>query len=165
MASTYEPIATYTLSNSNSSFVAFTSIPATYTDLRIVFTTTSSASVYGYFNNDTSSSYSATSLYGNGTSAGSSNSTNFSYAQFNLGAGINIAQPSMVTIDIFNYAGSTYKTALSTTAADMNGSGSVGSAVTLWRSTAAINSIGFVAYIGGTFQAGTKVDLYGIKAA
>lgn len=166
MPATYEPIATVTLATSTSSGgIYFTSIPATYTDLRMIFTTTSSASVYGYFNNDTSSSYSGTSLYGNGSSPGSNSLTNFSYAPFNLGAGIQSNQPSMVTIDIFNYAGSTNKTCLSTTSTDRSGSGSVGTAVTLWRNTAAITSIGFVPYISGTFAAGTTITLYGIKAA
>jgi hypothetical protein len=165
MPATYEPIATITLTSSTGGQIFFSSIPATYTDLKVVFKTINSqASVYGYFNNDTASNYSSTNIVGNGSTASTNHTTSQPYA-FMSSASLSSAQPAFVTIDILNYTWSKFKTAISTTTTDRNGSGSVGSNVSVWRSTAAINSIGFVAYISGTFQAGTTATLYGIKKA
>ena len=62
MASTYEPIATTTLGSAASS-ITFSSIPATYTDLRLVLVHTPSASTGNaqmQFNSDTATNYSYT---------------------------------------------------------------------------------------------------------
>lgn len=163
MAVTYEPIATVTLASSSSGQIFFSSIPATYTDLRIIFTTTSQASIYGYFNNDTAANYSGIYLLSNGTGLFTTAQTSFSYDPFGGAAGT--TYPSVNIIDIMSYAGSTYKTALAYSSTDQAGSGSVRVTTTSWRSTAAITSIGFVPYISGTYQAGTTATLYGIKAA
>ena len=158
---TYVPLATTTLGSATSS-INFSSIPQTYTDLRIVFTTTSTANMYLSLNGDASSSYSTTNLYGNGTSPSSVSNTSIGYA-YTSAAQTNISYPSMVIVDIFSYANSSvYKTILSSQATDKNGSGIVGSTVSLWRSTAAVNAIGFTAYIGGTYQPGTTVTIWGI---
>ena len=158
---TYIPIATQTL-GSTTSGINFSSIPQTYTDLRIVFTTTSTANMFLALNGDTSSSYSTTILYGDGTSPSSGSNTNINYAYTSVSQ-TNISYPSMVIVDIFSYANSSvYKTILSSQATDKNGSGIIGSTVSLWRSTAAVNAIGFSAYIGGTYQPGTTVTIWGI---
>ena len=163
MASTYEPIATTTLSSATSS-ITFSSIPSTYTDLRIVWTGTTSAgnNVRVQFNGDTATNYSTTNLYGDGTTAGSSAVTSTTWLQcFNGSTSTTI--PTMFTADIFSYAGSTYKTALLTAPTDKNGSGAITATVGLWRSTSAITSISLVN--AANYQTGTTATLYGIKAA
>ena len=77
MPTTYEPIATQTL-GSAAATITFSSIPATYTDLRLVLvgTSTISANPKINFNSDTATNYSQTILSGNGSVANSARQTN-----------------------------------------------------------------------------------------
>ena len=72
MPTTYEPIATTTLGSAAAS-ITFSSIPATYTDLRVVFNGTVTEvgeTLYYRFNSDGASNYSITQVYGaSGTAA------------------------------------------------------------------------------------------------
>jgi hypothetical protein len=165
MASTYEPIATYTASGNPNSYT-FSSIPATYTDLVLVMSYSHSgngASTLLRFNGDTGSNYSDTYLFGT-SSAGSSRDTSisaFRVGAFSSGTGSSVRRTTIVSL--FNYSNSTtYKTGLSR---DSQGADEVGAAVGLWRNTAAINSI--TVYIGAsaTIDTGSTFTLYGIKAA
>ena len=169
MTTTYEKIATTTLSSATNS-ITFSSITASYTDLRLVLTTTGiSASDYIYmrFNADGAgvSTYSSTHLYGGGASAGSFkwNSTNGIHMH---GIGALTTTPNvLITTDIFSYAGSTNKTLLGTYSSDNNGSGYAGRFSGLWRSTSAINEIKvFCSSAGTNLNSGTTMTLYGIKA-
>jgi hypothetical protein len=67
-------------------------------------------------------------------------------------------------MDIFSYAGSTYKTVLTNESTDMNGSGAATVAVQMWRSTSAITSIS-LNLSTSTIAAGSTATLYGIKNA
>ena len=166
MPATYEPIATTTL-GSAAATISFTSISSAYTDLRLVVVPTmSSASSYLKlnFNNDTASNYSDTILAGDGSSAASARDTNATQIWCNQYASNSTTLPACYTIDIFSYAGSTYKTALIATALDKNGSGSVERVVGLWRSTSAINRVDVGNYTGN-LNTGTTATLYGILKA
>ena len=165
MAVTYEPIATTTVSGSSTTTYTFSSIPATYTDLVLV----SSAQMSGTgttgtfrFNGDTGSNYSFTYLYGNGSSAGSGRQSNQTSGIWD--SWVDRLSNTMFEADvlhIMNYSNTTtYKTALSRS----NSSVTVETAVNLWRSTAAINSL-TVFISSGYFVAGSTFTLYGIKAA
>jgi hypothetical protein len=164
MPTTYEPIQTYTLASPASS-INFTSIPATYTDIRLVFVGTASvvrASVR--YNSDSATNYSRTFIYGDGTSAASGRDA--SVNTLNTLTNLNNTIPSMFTLDVFSYAGSTYKTALETGSFDYNGSGLVDRLVGLWRSTSAITSITIYNSINANnFNTGCTATLYGIKNA
>lgn len=165
MASTYTPIATTTLGSAASS-ITFSSIPATYTDLRLVLNVTSvsvSDNFQIQFNSDTATNYSQTLLIGNGTTASSTRYTSSSviWDATNLSTTL----PSFITLDIFSYAGSTNKTALMSSNEDYNGSGFTKASVHLWRSTSAITSIDIKMPSGRTFSIGTTATIYGIKAA
>jgi hypothetical protein len=165
MPTTYEPIATTTLGSAAAS-ISFTSIPATYTDLRLVFvgTPTSSSWVGLRINSDSGSNYSETRLLGDGSSAQSSRSPD-TYI-FIAPVGLSTTLPSLIAVDLFSYAGSTNKTLLSNFNADANGSGFVGRLVGLWRSTSAINRLDLsTLFPSGNFATGTTVTLYGIKNA
>lgn len=167
MPTTYEPIATTTLGSAASS-ITFSSIPATYTDLRIVFVGNCvSASRYLAltFNADLLTNYSMTYLAGDGTSAVSSRRTNDTVLYSNNYSGSSITIPQMITADVFSYAGATNKTTLFTTASDKNGSGTTDVAVGLWRSTSAITSIALTYVATANIAAGSIATLYGIKNA
>lgn len=160
--STEVAIATTTL-GSAASTITFSTISGSYTDLRLVVIGTSSAGGSGYcrFNSDSGSNYSITYLRGSGSAASSVRSTNYDRVGFNGDNGIDTTIPCMSTIDIFSYAGSTYKTCLTTSPQDMNGSGSYEATVALWRNTAAITSI-TLSLSGGNFSSGYTATLYGI---
>jgi hypothetical protein len=164
MPTTYEKIQSTTLGSAQSS-ITLSSIPATYTDLRIVlanaFTSYALDTVKIQFNSDTATNYSATQLMGDGASASSSRQSSVSSGLLGR-AGYQSTRPSMIIADVFSYAGSTYKTYLSDSAADQNGSGEVLRHVGLWRSTSAITS---VTLMNVTFQAGAIVTIYGILKA
>ena len=166
MPTTYEPIATTTLGSAAAS-ITFSSIPATYTDLRLVGFHL--GSTYGYnaiqFNGDTGTNYSTTHIRGSGTAAASGRETNVTYIDIEVNNGSTSTIPGLATIDIFSYAGSTFKTSLCTGSQDKNGDGSVYRTVGLWRSTSAITSVTFLNIGGNNFAAGTTATLYGIKNA
>lgn len=164
MTATYDSIATTTLSSASNS-ITFSNIPSTYTDLRLVFVPVGvavNAGVYIRFNGITTSTYSSTHLYGTGTSAFSGRATNQTYIYANFAGSVSTTQPTLWTMDLFSYAGSTNKTALLSSAQDLNGSGNVTADVGLWRSTAAINSINISSQNVDGYAIGTTATLYGI---
>jgi len=169
MPATYEKIATTTLGSAAAN-ITFSSIPATYTDLKISFfttpNTTTFASVFMRYNSDSGSNYSFTRIYGNGSSAASDRSTSQTKILIGNGAGSRTTSPSFYDIDIFSYAGSTYKTCLINANNDNNGSGVVERTVGLWSSTSAITSI-VLNLEGGAInlEPGTTATLYGILKA
>jgi hypothetical protein len=175
MPTTYESIATTTL-GSNTTSVTFSSIPATYTDLRVV---TSNAILvpsggglpdnFLRINGDSGSNYSRTILYGNGTSAISERTANATSLWSYSGSSTTSAQPiSITTWDFLNYSNTTTnKTVLSRIETINNSTIFITFAtVQLWRSTAAINQLVFSLQASATgFITGSTFTLYGIKAA
>jgi len=171
MATTYEKIATTTLGSSVSS-ITFSSVAASWTDLRLVVTGRQIYSSINYgsmkliFNSDSGSNYSYTRISGNGSAASSSSATSqtYLYGGYFADAPTGNAMTSLFVADIFSYAGSTYKTILCNSSVDENGSGVTDSRVGLWQSTSAITSIN-ISGGDGNIDAGTTATLYGIKAA
>jgi hypothetical protein len=163
--STYTPIATTTVSGSSTNRVTFSSIPSTYTDLRVIFNGGSASGTIGMyygFNNDPFNTglYSVTYLSGNGSSAtsGRASNQNFIYAM-----NLYTTTPAVITADIMNYSNTTTnKTVLQR---PNNAGQYLNAEVALWRSTSAINQIDF--YTGGAFyySSGSTFTLYGIQAA
>lgn len=163
MALTYEPIATTTLSSTTGT-ITFSSIPATYTDLRLVLIETATSgggNVTLRFNSSTTG-YSSTAVEGTGTSALSFRDTSSQYIRFDrLGSSTTV--PSFKSADIFSYTNSTYKSTLLTSNQDTNGSGGVCYTVGLWQNTSTITSLSILSF--SLFKIGTTATLYGIKAA
>lgn len=163
--STEVAIATTTLSSAASS-ITFSSIPATYTDLRLVFNptgvdSTTGARVFLQFNSS-ALNMSYTFLQGNGTTATSGRGTT---AYFSPVLYPSTTRPTLYIADIFSYANTSInKTSLHSYYGDNNGSGVVESLVRLWQNTAAISSITLTADSSGTrtFSIGTTATLYGI---
>jgi len=164
MATTYDKIATTTLASAAAT-ITFSSIAATYTDLRLVLigTSTAGGGVRLQFNSDTATNYSNTQLYGFPASAYSGQETNKTYCDLSV-FGFEVTNPCFISTDIFSYAGSTYKTLLAEYSGDQNGSGGVARIVNLWRSTSAITSMQ-LSLSAGNYKIGTTATLYGIKAA
>ena len=164
--STYTPIATTTLTGTQAN-VTFSSIPSTYTDLRLVINVAGNGTYFPYiqFNSDTGNNYSFTELLGNGTSASSGRISNYNLIQ-TYDVNTTTAVDTLVTWDLMNYSNTTtYKTVLSRANNAGNGTNAI---VALWRSTSAINSIlvGIIASgVTRNYTAGSTFTLYGITAA
>jgi hypothetical protein len=172
--STYTTIATTTL-GSNQGTVTFSSIPSTYTDLVLVING-------GYVDNgfafgirvgngsvDSGSNYSFTFLKGNGSVSSSGRGANFTLG-LATEQGINNLSNAAV-VNFMNYSNtSAFKTWL---ARGGSAGDNAGSTVSLWRSTAAINTIAISesgtgspgAFNYGNMLAGSTFTLYGIAAA
>lgn len=168
MPATFESIATTTLGSAGQ--IAFTSIPSTYTDLRLVLVGTANVDFNHArmrFNSDTGNNYSFTDLYGQGSAAGSTITSSTNRIDIDgQGGGMSATIPNLITVDIFSYAGSTNKTCLATASEDTNGAGYVVRVVGLWRNTSAITRIDLLTE-GATpnFKANTTATLYGILKA
>jgi len=164
MPATYEPIATTTL-GSNTTTVTFSSIPSTFTDLVLVaqYSNTTSVDMFLRFNGVTTTVYSDTQVYGNGTSALSYRQSNAGAGLLDLGAGGFGTTIGATFIHVMNYANTTtnktYLTRSSFSAIH------TGATVGLWRSTAAINQIDVYSSSANAIASGGVFTLYGIKAA
>jgi hypothetical protein len=168
MPITYEPISTQTL-GSAASLITLSSIPSTYTDLRLVVNSLSvdSQTYLGLrinSNSNVGGIYSDTYMRGLGSAVSSSGETGVTEFNFVGYHGATTTVPALDIIDIFSYAGSTFKTLLWSNSNDLNGSGQVYAAVGLWRSTSAITSL-YLRAGNWNFAAGTTATLYGIKNA
>lgn len=167
MASTYTPIATTTLGSASNS-ITFSSIPSTYTDLVLIVNSTgfsasgNAAAIRA--NGDTGSNYSSNTMWGNGSTSGSTRY--YSLTGIVTGGTVNGTGTGtgMFIVNVFNYANtSTYKTIMSRgSLASQQTDASCGT----WLNTNAINSLTFYIYDGGTtMSSGTTATLYGVKAA
>jgi len=164
--STYTPIYAQTLS-SNAANVTFSNIPTTYTDLVLVVSgqVSSAVSLACQINGNTSTNYSATELYGDGTNAGSArNSAENQITVSSIVAQIASGSQWVSTLHFQNYSNATtYKTVLARTSAP----GTITTeTIGLWRSLSPVTSIKFMGYANSSgFTSGTSFTLYGIKAA
>ena len=149
--------------------ITFSSIPSTYTDLVIVANFTGSGSgnnlmmQVGNTTIDTGSNYSGTGIYGNGTSALSWRQSNVTAIQATYAIGLEALNVS--SIHLMNYSNTTtYKTILNRSGG-LNGTYNATEAtVSLWRNTAAINTIKLYGLNSATISVGSTFSLYGIKA-
>ena len=163
--SAYEVISTQTLGSAVTT-VTFSSIPQTYTDLVLVCSTKPSSSAYlGYIklNNDATSLYSETLLYGTGSVAGSARESNRTSGYVSNWTTANSTSLFTVfQIHFMNYANtSIYKTYI---ARSSDAGTEVNASVNLYRSTSAITQIAFSVNTGN-LDIGSTFTLYGIKAA
>jgi hypothetical protein len=165
---TYTPIDSQTLSSP--AVVAFTSIPATYTDLVLIATplSTSNRDVILRFNSDTANNYSIVGLSGVGGGATPSlsyrtSNQGFLYADYYAASNTVL---SLRQINIMNYANSAIEKTIfmQSNNANLYPSGGTEFLVGSWRNTAAINRID-VTLGGDNFLAGSVFTLYGIKGA
>lgn len=166
MAVTYDPIATTTLTGSAVNFT-FSSIPTSWTDLRLVITgtpTSSNQDVYIKVNG-LSSIYTRVYLAANGTTIQSNAQAtqgNFIATQY---AYTDTATAGSWIYDFFSYANTSYqKTIMATNSADQNGVGGIDRIIGRAATTSAIDTIA-VTLSAGSWATNSTATLYGIKAA
>jgi hypothetical protein len=166
MTSTYEMIATSTVTGSSVADVTFSTISGSYTDIVLIaaikIESSTSATVF-QLNGDTGNNYSFTVLYGTGSAAGSSRSSNVSYGVANFyGVPPTAANTFNTTLISFNnYSNTTTNKTVLCRAG--NASGGVDAVVSLWRNTSAVTSIKLFNQ-GANISVGSTFTLYGIKA-
>lgn len=167
MPSTYEPIATTTLSSAASS-VTFSSIPSTYTDLICIVDAqlvsgATSTNLIGYLNNDTGTNYSWTRLFGDGTSAASDGASTYGSLILAAAGFLSAANQTNYIIQINNYSNTTTnKTVLNRSNLASNGTDAI---INLWRNTSAITTLKLQTQISNNMIAGSTFTLYGVKNA
>ena len=160
---TYSLIESQTLGSAQVS-VTFSSIPATFTDLILVFNGAgnSDINVDLRFNGDTGSNYSNTALGGQNTSAASTRNNNQTAMRMNFQGYLRNAFTSLAIINIMDYSNTTTnKTVLNRY---NNGNTGVDANVGLWRNTSAITTVLIKVTDGNTFSVGSTFKLYGIQA-
>jgi hypothetical protein len=168
MANTYVQIgSTVTVGSGGAANIEFTSIPATYTDLKIVVSAraTINSGALGIYFNGTTSGYSWRRLIGDGSSAFSDSTASYP----NLRAiGTN---PSTYTASTFanteiyipNYAGNTNKSVSVDAVNENNATAAETSFLAgLWSNTAAITSVTLIPNSDNFAQYSTA-SLYGIS--
>jgi len=156
---TYTALATVTLGSSASS-VTFSSIPATYRDLVVVISPTTSVDgteVLMRVNGDTGSNYAFVYALGTG-------STTFSAAGTAASFGLLLGRTSRVTnvlVNLMDYSATDkHKTILQR---DNDSGWTTVMRAGRWANTAAINTI-VVSTSSGTFNSGSTFNLYGIAS-
>jgi len=163
--STYNLIASQVVGSGGAASVTFSSIPGTYTDLKVVMSTRySGASETNQLIsiNGSSSTFSMIQLYGGGTGVGSY-TTPAQYAG-NVG-GTNYTANTFNNIEVYipNYTSSNYKSYSVDAVTETNASAvSMGLAAGLWSTTSAITSLSFAPSSGSYVQYSTFY-LYGIR--
>jgi hypothetical protein len=169
MPVTYDSIATV-VANGSVSTISFTSIPTTFTDLRLVLSAGSLAFAPRLtFNSSSAANYNRVALFGVGSGTGLSqreqSSTYFALA--------GMFDPSTTVfstyeLDIFSYRSGQNKVMLANNSCNDGEGGDNGMerSVCVWRLTDAITSIQLVCGSGASnWTAGTTASLYGIKNA
>ena len=169
MTSTYEKIASTTL-GSNQTDITLSSIPATYTDLVLVFqyaSQTNDNNAYMYFNSSQGTAYSRTYFAGSPNGATSARNSNTNKIDFTpqIGAGTSLNTPGLIIANILNYSNTTTnKSVLVRDNATQNsGAQQTMMVAGIWRNTSAINSV-TVGTGAGYLVSGTSITIYGIKA-
>jgi hypothetical protein len=161
---TYVALDKVTISGTSTNTITFSSIPATYTDLVLVYcakdgTSGLNGNILVKFNSDAGSNYSMTNLYGDGSTAASTRQTNEA-ALYCYVAGAS-ASLEAGFLNVMNYSNTT------TFKSTLNRGNSAGGAVVaragLWRNTAAINRMDCTSQTGN-YGNGSTFSLYGISA-
>ena len=166
-----QPLQTVTVGSGGASSVSFSSIPQGYTDLILKVSSRSASSgvldgVY-FAINGISSGYSATVLYGNGSSGnGSYRATGLTSGNFGTEDTNGNTSNTFSNIEVYipNYAGSNYKSWIADVTAEDNSSGNATTRLFagLLSNTAAITSLTITNDSSTNFVQYSKFSLYGV---
>ena len=171
MPNTFTKIASVTVGSGGASSIDFTSIPSTYTDLCLKFSTrtTDTGAAFtavGFTINGNESNGSWRLLYGNNGGAFSGSNSGYSDTAYSSSATTTSNTFANSEIYLPNYAGSNYKSFSVDFVTENNSSASnaniYGFRANLWSSTAAVTSVSLLSRAGNFVQYSTAV-LYGIK--
>jgi hypothetical protein len=160
---TYTPLATVTLTGSDSEIV-FASIPTGYRDLILIvgnMTSTAANTFYLQTNGDTASNYSWVAAWGTGSGTGSASGTGTGIL---IGGytGLSTSTGQTTLVQLMDYSSSDkHKTVL---ARHNNSASEVLMSSGRWANTGAITSISLKVLPSGSFQTGSTFSLYGVIA-
>lgn len=167
MAVTHKLIQTITVGSGGTSAIDFTSIPSTYTDLKLVFsirTNRAGATVdaLGLKINNVSTNQSMSILYADGSSAASTTDTTINTAVVAATATASVFGSGEFYVP--NYAGSTNKSVSAESVNENNATLNYMYVVAgLWSQTTAINQLTLYSINAATIQQYSSASLYGIK--
>lgn len=154
---TYTPLATVTLASAAAS-VTFSTIPATYRDLILVFrgtlTTATLNELELRINGDTGSNYTRVYAYGDGSTVGSSSDTFNSY-RFSYG---NNTNPFTLITQFMDYSATDKHKTMLNRDSQANRTSVMG--IGRWANTAAMTSLSV--FCVQNMASGTTLNLYGI---
>ena len=161
-----------TVGSGGAASVTFSSIPATYTDLKLVMSARTTAAEYRsvgvmYFNSDTTgANYSYRLLYGIGSGTGSASGTGTGGGFLFYVDGASNTASTFNNLDVYipNYTATTTKSFSNDGVSETNDAtnNGIGLNASLWSGTAAISSITLSSFSGNFAQYSTFY-LYGIK--
>lgn len=166
---TYDLISTLT-STGSSTNLEFTSIPQTYTDLRLTVRPSCSGLVTSQLliNGVTSGDYSYINLNAGRSGFGDSRTAATTNMTLQAGsASYTLQDPDVNTfyMDFIRYSDtSVFKTVIAYLGYDRGDGGQVGQFVLMWNFTTAISTLKFI-LDSGTLNSATTASLYGIKKA
>lgn len=170
MANTYIQIgSTVTVGSGGSSTINFTSIPSTYTDLKLVMSLRgANGNTFSYVRidfNGVSTNQIQKSLYSGDASPGAGTQNNFEF----ISQGNNTTSNTFGNAELYipNYANTSYNKSASLDYINENNLHTAGAQyqgfnALLWSSTAAINQVTLTG-ITGNFVQNSTATLYGIK--
>lgn len=172
MANTYTLIEAKTLTTTTAS-ITFSTIPATYTDLKIVMSVrvdqaTAAGSLAITFNSS-STGYYYKSVFGNGATVANDQASNYSKAYCGDYTGTTATSNTFSNIEIYipNYTNATtYKSFSCDSVSENNATTARANIIAgSWQDTAAsITSLTIAPFSGtGSFESGSTFYLYGIK--
>lgn len=169
MPATYDLIGDTTLS-SGATNITFTSVPSTYTDLRLVITLTGTGDYVINFNGDNGANYANVGFATDGNAGLAVNRTNGNNFYIDNFGGTPTTIPILFTADIASYTStSSIKSVIMRQRNNQNtGSGSssyTAQIVGRWNNTAAISTVAVTSTGSNNMGVGSRVSLYGIKAA
>jgi hypothetical protein len=172
MATTFVKIETVTVGSGGAASISFSSIPQTYTDLKIVI---SSRDAYaGPFDgikltfNSNTTGYNERYLQGTGSAALSGNSSGNAFGPGGTGNAATSTASVFGNIEIYipNYRSANNKTFSTDSVAETNATANqMLLYANLWSNTAAITSIQLAPYQPVNFVQYTTATLYGIKSS
>jgi hypothetical protein len=170
--STFIKISTITVGSGGAASIDFTSIPATYTDLKVVVSgRTDRASTYDFYKmkfNSSATGYTERSLNGNGSAAASetNNATTYGFNYSIVAASSTASVFANTEIYIPNYASANYKSYSTDSVAEDNATAAYAAFTAgLWSNTAAITSISLESANSATIVQYSSATLYGIKSS
>lgn len=165
MPTTYEPIATTTLSSSNQQ-IEFTNITSAYTDLLMIVTpktTSGTAQVCFLINGDSGSNYSFTRIGATGTGTqGIDHPNPVAFGQLSWYGYMGPSEGQSIQAHFMNYTSTNmFKTIMTR---NSNPAYGIGANINTWKNNSAITAIRIYSDTE-PFASGTRATLYGIKAA
>lgn len=172
-----DALATVTVGSTSVATITFSGIPQGYKHLQLRVIARNSNTNSGNddiaftFNGDTAANYSRHRLYGTGSATGSSGVPDVNFAGTEIGVMPTSVQAANVfgvgIIDILDYSNTSKNKTVKILSGVDDNSNSTSSRVALsssvWRSTAAINSINFYIVGAYNFLQYSQVALYGVK--